>query len=344
MIALQDSLRTNLAPSFGGLWVSDGKLFVAVVDGDSRVRGAVANARLSIVPTFVSVDYAEAAINEAADELYAELRSADFRTLDGLQFAALNPDVKDSNRVVLEVVQATPAQLAKLQARLDPVVVVKSVEAAPVATACTSLSNCGSPMKAGLFLFHGVDNYVANAAFAVRSGSSYYLLSAGHTNTVIGEGRNHPDTALNFGTVFKTSTSGKVDAALITLSQANASNLLMDSNTGTSWWSVVSRQATSQEYIGMSVCDDTQTGNHCGYLANTNYSLSWVTNQRRATGLRPFGGDSGMPVWTPLQTSPFTVQAAGVLVASIPGTNDGVYTHSTNIEALWGVSTVVTMP
>jgi len=327
---LQLALRVEHASEFGGLWVEgDGTVVIAIVGAGLGVR-SLASAALPIEPRYVTVARSEAELLQAHDAVAESAGEGLF--IDGIQISSITTDIV-SNQVIVAVVDATADQLLRLRAQFNDGVAVTSVLEPVSAHACT-VSNCPSPLKAGLKLYRA-------GAFACMSGfvfwtvvPKYYLSTAGHcTNSAggwydTGQSWQHPAGVargtVRYGGWYNGSSA---DVALIEIVASQKGNVLCYGTSTCGLRSITAAEVAGSDYVGEWVCGQTQAGVTCDNILHTdvtaNVCIPGTTNCRTIYDLRRVdfttqGGDSGGPIY-------YLNEAIGVISSGASG--DTFYSH-----------------
>ncbi len=328
LIPLQAALRTKNPEAFGGLWVDDdGVPHVAVVGNASDVRELVLAASLSPAPVLHTARFSERFLNETMDKVKQAINSDP--DLVDLDMSWIGPSLP-RNAIVVHYVSGTASQLAGIRERFGPAVAFEETTLRMEPVACTR-TNCPNPLKAGLQLYKASNLTACMSSFVMYSGTSYWLMSAGHCFDSGWNYRYHP-AGTSIGTTWPWfhQVQTPVDAMLISISSSQAGNNLFV--TSSLIRSVTSSEATQQEVVGETVCSSKLSGVSCGYLQEIGVCTSYgVCDQRLASGQYACGGDSGSPVY--MTTGSTTAKAVGIIVAGTGSTTCGyqgsqsVYTH-----------------
>jgi hypothetical protein len=298
--SLQQELGTAYPNSFGGLWVNDaGLTTVGIVGEQSKIKADVVKAKLLGPVKYVSVDYSEAEIRAAHIALRKFVNQEDF-TLDGMQLATIAEDTVHNRVLVSIVANSDVAAAANLAKSYGPAVEFTSVDAGSIPVTCTRIS-CGNPMKAGLQLYNSSGGTSCMSNFSWRTKTTpytYYLGSAGHCHSV-GQAIRHPSgTGIGSVTYSSSGPSAGVDASLINIAPANASNL-MYTFVG-QLTTITSRETVAGAVIGEAVCSSKLSGYSCntpGHLVQKGVDTCCAMDQFSADGQSAQGGDSGSPVF-----------------------------------------------
>jgi hypothetical protein len=300
---IQDDLRKLYTAQFAGLWIdTNGVAQVRFVGDGNGVRDVVVAAGLANAPHLAEVGHSEAELMRVMGQLRTDYQYLDdgTLTLGGVQLAKVYLDIP-RNAVVLEALSGSAEEWSKLEARYGSAVVIEQAESSAAPVACTSRSNCGGPMKAGLWMFYLSGERACTTAFQVFTASANYILTAGHCHSNSNT-RYHP-VGTKIGAQQAYSTSGRADAMTIYLSSASSvSNKLF--LTPTNIISITRAEQISgsvdAEVLGERVCisKGSATGNRCGTLLHTMVDLGGgLTDQRMASNMWACGGDSGSPVY-----------------------------------------------
>ncbi len=141
-------------PSYAGLWVDQkagGEIVIETTGDEASLFDEVQ----TTVPggARVRVDHVPYSLNElTALQEQISSESADWRAA-GVQIVTVGTDIQ-LNRVIVDVVGLTDGIAARLAAQYGPMVLVEAGEQ-PQAGSCVSRSNCGSPIKGGLYISGG---------------------------------------------------------------------------------------------------------------------------------------------------------------------------------------------
>ena len=181
---------------------------------------------------------------------------------------------------------------------LYPDLVLVDEPAAETAT-CVSRSNCGSPLKAGLWVtFSGGNGCTSN--FVARHSAStldVYLITAGHC-ALLSEHAYH--NGVQIGNVVRRNwqQGGFTDSLAIDVAESAKSNLMYLTNSDTI--SITSRQPPTADYTGQIICQSGAVSTiRCGTIGSTNETQNFggviLYHVRRVNGMLVQGGDSGAP-------------------------------------------------
>ena len=350
LIPVQALLRSMYPQDFGGLWIDQsGMPHVAFVGPAAAARHLVLQAGLVPAAQAHTVLRSEASLRAIMDRLAAQVSQVDDDAfqLFGVGFSSAYADIP-ANVVRVDVVSGSDSELAAIAQSLGDGVAIQRV-AQPARLASCTRSNCGSPMKAGLNLYTSAGVKNCTGAFVMRAGtSSYYVSMAGHCFKTGIYSYYHP-VGTYIGTIGNPptyrSTSGNVDAMLVSISQSQASNiiLLRDDVTDT----ITSKENPANEVIGELVCSSKPSSTMCGHLLSVIGQVGNATEQRIADNQLACGGDSGSPVY-------YGHKAMGIITGSSGGSylcpggdfvgGNSFYTHIRNVEIKFNVQTQLTMP
>ncbi|MGE7270918.1 S1 family peptidase [Brevibacillus panacihumi] len=192
--------------------------------------------------------------------------------------------------------------------------------------------------------------FCTNGFSAKDSQNVYYLVSAGHCASEVGQNVNQSYQNDNYiGTVQKKifNWGGTVDVSLVKVtSSLTTPNILTTSgnNWNASGYKIIGEQTSDWE--GMGVCTslgetDTQM---CGWVQETNASvLAWggyLTGQKKVN-IPVVNGDSGSPVGAPDSKVTSNLNIYGIVSAGTKGQNVAYLSYIGNIKSQAGITTIV---
>lgn len=325
---LQHRLRTEHPDVFAGLWIDDsGRPHIALVARASKVLGIVDDAGLSVPPIIEDAEFSESDLRAQLEELrkaYVDWPDGS-RYVESIEVSTVALDLRQ-NRIAVNVLSGTPDEVAVLASRFGPAILTERVETKPAPVACTSRANCGGPMKAGLNLYYINDERACQTAFQVFSGSTNYILTAGHCHHDSRNTRYHP-IGVKIGAQDAYSVSGRADAMRIFLSSTSSvSNKLFLSPTNIpSITSAEQIAGPGAEVVGEPVCTSKPSGNRCGTLYIQEIDIPGLIDQRLARDLYGCDGDSGSPVYYGSKAIGIVVQTGIPQCSTQP--RDTFYSH-----------------
>ncbi|HYN50804.1 MAG TPA: hypothetical protein VES62_07745 [Thermoleophilaceae bacterium] len=171
-------------------------------------------------------------------------------------------------------------------------------------THCFNRNHCHDPLRAGLQLYDAG----CSTGFGVYSGSSYYLVTAGHCY-ISGHTYQHPD-GTNLGPMLYQSFywNSSFDGGVIPIPTAQRYSRIWATNA--SWYPVFSVQTPSQEFVGQFVCLSGRMRpdqGSCGTIQAIGFPFdachnpqctAWTHLLNQRSGNYPIAvGDSGGAIW-----------------------------------------------
>lgn len=284
-----EQLQTLAGPAFGGAWLVDGQLNVAVTDEALTSEIAAAGATAVVVPTSLSkLEEAKAALDALDIEAVAAKRDA---AASGI--ASYFVDV-EANKLVLEALESGVAKATSLATQVG--LVESEFEVRTVGAVPTPLATV-----------RGGDAYYINlggrcsVGFSVTTG----FVTAGHC------GVSGDSTTTSSG-VTTGSFSGSVfpgsDYAYV---RGSSGNTFTSAITGSS----LPVAGSTASAVGSSICrSGSTTGVNCGTVralgATVNYAEGRVTGLTQ-TNVCAEPGDSGGPYYTGAQAQGVTSGGSG---------------------------------
>jgi hypothetical protein len=328
-LILLDTTKAN----FAGAWVdSDGTAHVAMAHGDDGIR-ELAKQALTGRTIFHDFRLTLDELLAVKDATSREARESGWE-LVGSAVSTIAADVV-TNRVIIELVRPSQGQLTSVSTRFEDVADVVVVNEPAVPTACYEY-NCPSPMKAGLrgFDSSGAIRGMTSFVFRRTDGSGYLISTAGHAVT-LNLSMYHPAGTYRGKVLYDIDSGASIDAALWSISAAQAGNKLFDTDGYGSVGSITSRETEAGSVIGEPLCKSGRdTWWECGTLQNKNSDLSWVSDQYKAN-LYGRGGDSGSPIF-------YGTKAHGIAVGNdCNGCPALYYTPVKRVEEFWSNEFVV---
>ncbi|GAA0707310.1 trypsin-like serine protease [Dactylosporangium roseum] len=333
--ALADRLRTTLGSRFGGAWIDHdhaGRLTVAVVGARSAPEvGSQAAAQRLTDTTTVTVQRSADDLDRISESLGKRLAEANRGATSGLQAVI---DVR-GNTVRLDApkgVALTEAQrqaVAWAERQFGGAISHGTYDSPSVPRYCGGQYSCDPPLRSGLAIYMGGGR--CTSAFMTYSGSSYYMLTAGHC-AEMGSYFDVPTYSYGYqyvGYAVDYDFGYYGDSALVRVEDS-------------SWWQPrgwvypqTSIRSYSRDYVGQYVCKQgSTTGYTCGQVTSTNATVSYP--DRTLTGMTwsttcVAAGDSGSGVY-------YGSTAYGILSG---GPNSGcgmIHEPITRALSRWGVN------
>lgn len=306
-LRLAGDLREKFSKRFGGAWIdqkNQGKLIVALTGSSSGERTVTANKVAAAATasgladtTTVTVPRAESELEDIQEEIARRISAANKGARNGLQSFV---DIK-ANSVQIDLPEGkklTPAQQAVVQwatKRYTKAVRLGTYKHPSVPLYCGDQYACDPPLRSGVAVYMGGGR--CTSAFMTYSGSSYYMLTAGHCAEM---GYSFYVPTYSYGNQYVGSAAGYDfgyygDSAVVRIEDSG-------------WWQPrgwvfpqTSIRSYGTDYVGQYVCKEgSTTGYTCGEVTQTNATVYYPG--RTLTGMTwstacVAAGDSGSGVY-----------------------------------------------
>ncbi|MGW4421014.1 S1 family peptidase [Streptosporangium sp. NPDC004631] len=273
---LADTMSENLGTTFGGAWIDQrngGKLTVGVTEtgAANQVRSAALAAGAADTVS-VPVRHSFAHLQQVTTELAKRVAEVNKGADSGLQTGIVTPDnvVRLSS---LEGSKPTPAQQEVIRwakTTFGSAVTVSTYAHRSVKLYCYDDYACDPPLRSGLAIFGG--NARCTSAFMTYSGSSYYMLTAGHCAELGAwwDVSTYSYGYQNVGSVADYTFGWYGDSAIVSVDDP-------------SWWRPrgwvlyqTPVRGTEADYVGSYVCKQgSTTGYTCGIVSEVNSTVSY---------------------------------------------------------------------
>ncbi|GHH66869.1 protease [Streptosporangium violaceochromogenes] len=273
---LADAMGKSLGATFGGAWIDQrngGRLTVAVTEAGSanKVKSAALAAGASDTVS-VTVRHSFAHLQDVTAELARRIAEANKGAESGLQSGIVTPD-NTVKLTSLKGAKPTPAQRKVIrwaQARFGSAVTVSTHAHRSVKLYCYDDYSCDPPLRSGLAIFGGGGR--CTSAFTAYSGSSYYMLTAGHCAEMGAwwDVSTYSYGYQNVGSVSNYTFGWDGDSAVVSIDDPT-------------WWQPrgwvyqeTPIQGSETDYIGSYVCKQgSTTGYTCGTVNEVDATVSY---------------------------------------------------------------------
>ena len=217
----------------------------------------------------------------------------------GVSIVSIGVDIRH-NRVSVDVANLTNEIADRIAAKYGGRVLAEDGEAAAPAT-CNSRTDCGSPLKGGLYIYAGALTCTSAFLGRTQGSSKLFLMTAGHCIQDSGLSATwyHHGAAIGTGYVYDYMNNANADAGSIVASESGARNRAY-ATSATDIRSMTSALSNASQPVGGLICRSGATsGYDCGYVTSTNrdvYLGPYLVHHMWETGYSSAGGDSGAPM------------------------------------------------